>query len=162
MLDATTSATSILCLDDVTALIESAAAMRNMQIEANDNGHVSDSPTQGKSKIKSRGLLPMRGRKKDTSNETDSAALTNVSVLDSSLKNNGDDNKKTKYRCGGCGSIQQSHSVAYHVEKPSLLHTSRNRTLIPQIQLLTSFSKEVNLLLRLTLEMGLPRRRQRC
>lgn len=119
-------------LDDVTAFIESAAAMRNMQIEANDNGHVSDSPTQGKSKIKSRGLLPMRGRKKDTSNETDSAALTNVSVLDSSLKNNGDDNKKTKYRCGGCGSIQQSTLGCLSCRKAKLIaHVAKQNSYPP-------------------------------
>ena len=108
-------------LDDVTAFIESAAAMRNMQIETNGNGHVSDSPTQGKSKIKSRGLLPMRGRKKDTSNETDNAALSNVSVLDSLSKSKGDDNKKTKYRCGGCGSIQQSPLGCLSCRKAKLI-----------------------------------------
>jgi len=117
-------------LDDVTAFIESAAAMRNMQIET--NGHVSDSPSQGKSKIKSRGLLPMRGRKKDTSNETDSAALSNVSVLDSSLKNKGDDNKKTNYRCGGCGSIQQSPLGCLSCRKAKLIaHVAKQNSYPP-------------------------------
>jgi len=117
-------------LDDVTAFIESAAAMRNMQIET--NGHVSDSPTQGKSKIKSRGLLPMRGRKKDISNETDSAALSNVSVLDSSSKGKGDDNKKTKYRCGGCGSIQQSQLGCLSCRKAKLIaHVAKQNSYPP-------------------------------
>ena len=87
-------------LDDVTTFIDSAASMKTMQADT-------DGPSEsGKSKaLLSRGLLPMRGRKKSNENGSPDDAR---GVYSSALGNTEKGGEELQYRCGGCGNIQPS------------------------------------------------------
>jgi hypothetical protein len=115
--------TPSLRLDDTTAFIECAATMLSMKPDSASIIIETESASPGRSKPLARGLLPLRGRKKNASIETSSSVRRDGGSL--TLEDSG---KKQHYKCGHCGTTQSSPFGCMPCRKSHLVSQMANRS----------------------------------
>lgn len=116
--------TPSLRLDDVALFIEGATSLKTMLANTDVGSTEVNNSAGAKSKGLSRGLLPLRGRKKSLSNaDQDECELDSASS-----SNNGDLEKTRLYRCGGCGEVQSSPLGCMQCRKSKLIANVAKRS----------------------------------
>ncbi len=121
--DSFSLSTPSLRLDDTVAFIEIAAATTSAHSDIISSAagtphsqHEIDDLSPGKSKALTRGLLPLRGRRK-TSLDENSAFNGFDSVSGTSIGRE----PMRQYKCGGCGVVQSNKFGCYNCQKAQLI-----------------------------------------